>query len=67
MIDWLELDLHRTLQCAAGNYFVLETGGSERERQRQRDRWGRERETERGREGGRANGRLIASSRAGLM
>lgn len=24
MIDWLELDLHQTLKCAAGNYFVLE-------------------------------------------
>lgn len=24
MIDWLELDLHQTLKCAAGNYFALE-------------------------------------------
>lgn len=38
MIDWLELDLHQTLKCAAGNYFVLERGrermGGKRERER---------------------------------
>lgn len=54
MIDWLELDLHQTLKCAAGNYFVLERerdgggerGGKARERVKETER-GRERQRER--------------------
>lgn len=54
MIDWLELDLHRTLQCAAGNYFLLERERGGRETDRGRER---ERETERQRERQRGRGR----------
>lgn len=74
MIDWLELDLHQTLNCAAGNYFGerardrgADGGGGGRERQRESETEKRG-ETDRGKgREGEPLGDGFACWRAGLM